>query len=168
MKKIFAFIFLLIILSSLVSSNETEKQLCKDIYYLVISTDYGYTETQLQNISSKFEVSINVTKDYISNYEELCLLKGYSDSLPKQNFQKIILNNSEEFCDLKLNSFFELSFPFFETYLGSAECEGVKFWNNFVKIEKFEDNFKISGVRVYLVFILLLVIVIVLNVKKKK
>lgn len=125
------------------------KPICEGIYYLIVSTNYNYTESQLISKANQENVSVNAFKNYLENYDSLCLFKELSEELPKREFPELHLKEDRHTCDLQKDGIESFVFPKFEVYLGNVSCSSVKFINNFLAYEEIDGDYKISGVRTY-------------------
>jgi hypothetical protein len=133
-------------------------KLCERIYYLTISTNYNYTDLDISSISLEQNVSKTLIKNYIDNYNESCYMPGYSNKLPDRVFSQTLINQTTE-CNLNISNIFEPSIQM-EAYLGKRECNQVIFWNHFFKIDQFNKEFKVIGIRIFpLVCLIFLIIV---------
>lgn len=93
--------------------------LCKKIYYLTISTNFDYSQEQLEKVAHDTGASINATFNYADNYYSLCYLTGYSSQLPAKNIPQIVVRANES-CNLEKNPPFKGTIPFFNIYIGNA------------------------------------------------
>lgn len=141
--------------------------LCNKIYYLILETDWNYSYAQLNAISFSTNLSLNILNNYINSYNSLCLDKGFSNELPKQKFPKMIINKTGE-CDLNIEGFFGLTIPFPEVYLGKKDCNKMKFWSKLVRLEYFYEDYRFTGIRLYLVilFVSFLLTILILSIVK--
>lgn len=141
------------ICSLTIGKSLNEKKICEDVYYLILSSDYNYSSSDLLGISKEAGVSVQLIEIYLLDYYDSCYLKGYSEQLPEQKFPKLILEETEK-CDLEKSSFKEVTIPI-SIPLKEVRCSDVQFWNNFFKYDEFHGYYTFKGIRLYFLGIVL-------------
>lgn len=132
-------------------------QLCSKIYYLTISTNFNYTQAQIEGISQG--ISLNATMNYITNYYALCYLPGYSSQLPRKQISEIIIKSNDS-CDLTKTPPFEGNMPFFNIYAGNSTCSTIQFWNTFFSFDEYGGQYMTKGVRTWFVILMFILLVV--------
>lgn len=167
-KKIYILIIVLFLSFGLVSAIE-EKEICQKVYFMIVNSNWGYNETQINNLNK--ELNITNASEYVEHYLESCYLKGHSDLLPKlpDGKQINLYKNNTQPCNLNMDGIFGVYVPIPEISLGNAKCSEIKPLKLIFSFSSDGDTYSISGVR-YLtaVVMIIVIIVIVFFVKNKK
>lgn len=151
-------IVILLLSNTFLITSMLDKEICEEVYYLVASTNWEYSISDLNTIANKTNLTENEIIYYINGYNNLCYVKGYSDLLPKKTSGILILNKTKEECILE-EGVFESIIPFPETNIGIISCRSLKTLNFIFHIEKVEDNYVINGIEIQSLVIVGLIIV---------
>lgn len=133
------------------------KELCENIYFFVLEKKWEFNEYQ---IKESMNFSYNIISNYLDNNYNLCVYENYSSPLPKRSLKEVKIYLGDN-CSLKLKPFFELSMPFFNIPT-QKECREVQFANKFFIFQDKGFGLNVVGIRVYFVFIIAVILMILL------
>lgn len=130
--------------------------ICTGIYKFILENGYNYTQEDLDNLSLKLNISSEILSNYRYSYNNLCL--SYAPTLPKEEITKIFINNSNS-CNEDVDSFFSLYLPFFHIPIGKS-CGNVNFLKYVFSTERNTENYKIVGIRAWILSLIVLLFII--------
>ena len=152
------FVLSVVLLLSIVSAekNQTDDELlCNELYYFILSEGWNYNDAQFMEFVNSINQSYSKAEEYLIENYELCYLKGYTPIFPKISSEnKLIINRTSKKCNLKIiDEFFDYGIPFFKISLGQVSCENAKILVYFFWLERIGDNYKITGIKIWFLFI---------------
>jgi hypothetical protein len=155
-------ILLLFIMISMISLIQANKESCNSIYYFILENNWNYTNEDLSNN--------NITQDEISRYPSKCSSEGISPILPKKMVGNLLVNESEEECNVEKELIPDFYIPIIIS-LGldkdKTPCWMVNFGGLFFNIEE-EGNYVVNGLNVFPMLILIISSMIFLIIKKMR
>lgn len=167
MKNICIFLILLMCIGFICANQiekDKDKEICNDIYYMILQTNWGYSISDLIIIESNNNISN--AREYINDYIDYCYIPHYSPILPKkpeiQN-ETIYNNNNCSKLDTGID-FFDITFPRFN-YSVDVDCNHSNSLNYIFRFEQIDGNMYITGIRFWIPLFIFVVIILFFTFK---
>jgi parallel beta-helix repeat protein len=125
--------------------------------------DIDQLSINIINIKGAGFVNRNTLLYYVNNYQRLC--NTSIQNIPNQTQKQQPI---KKICSLDIPIPFKWSIPFFRMDLGIISCDEIDFWKTFFQLEQPYDVVYIVGIRMWAIFTLVLIIVIVWYAFKKR
>lgn len=133
------------------------EQMCEKLFLFALEKGETIaTPIELQQIREdlSFIIDINSLGSYLTNYNELCFEDGHYEELPSARVQIFILSDEQK-INLELDPFFDSSIKLYDVFIGESTAV-ASFLKYFLDIEQRENQFVITGIRIWFVVLLLI------------
>jgi hypothetical protein len=145
--------------SDLVNKTLYPEVVCTNIYDILNKTNGLIEDKNITDLKSKIDPIVTISKKllifYIENYNTSCYELGYSNEFTKEIFVSIYEENK---CTPILPNIFDASIDFLYIDISNSKCSNLTFLNNFFNITGYNERYRLVGIRIYVIIILLLII----------